>query len=309
MRSIFSFILAIFTLSIMLAPIKIAAQSEVSIEQVEIALWPEFDRKAVLVIYRLRISSEVTLPARVSVPIPAIAGEPYAVAWQNEAGQLLLANYESEQRGEWSIITLTTESRLAQVEFYLDYELEDAERRFQLIWPTGYPVGNLRYEVQEPPGVDKFLINPEADDTSEGSYGLNYYRADLGPITPDAIIRIEVSYVKTDDRLTVDQIATPAPQPTSSPISAEGGTPDVAEIIARLGYGLGGLLVILGIIFYIRAQRRSRILPKKQRFRKAREQSEPEEGIDASVIFCHQCGTRATINDNFCRHCGARLRR
>jgi hypothetical protein len=308
-RACFGFILAIFALVISLLPMRATAQSGAVIEEVEIALWPEFDREAVLVIYRVHISPQTALPARLRVPVPVAAGEPYAVAWQNEAGQLLLANYESEQLGEWSIIDLTAKSRQAQVEFYLDYELVGTERSIQLVWPAGFAIGNLRYEIQEPPTADEFLINPEPDEASEGLYGLNYYRADIGPVAPDAAVRIEMSYVKTDDRLTVDQIETPAPQPTGGPISPEGGTPDVGQLLLWLLGGTGAILVALGISFYLRASRGSEIQATRRHSRKARLQSEPEEGIDASVIYCHQCGTRAAVSDNFCRHCGERLRR
>lgn len=304
-----SVLLAILALGIMLAPVGVLAQSEADIAELEIAIWPEFDREAMLVIYRLRLSPELTLPANIRVPIPAEAGEPHAVAWQDEAGRLLLARYESEARGEWLIINLTAESRLAQVEFYSDYDLVGTERRFQLVWPSGFPLEKLRYEVQEPSGAMRLLVDPEPDEASIGSYGLNYLRADLGAVPSDVSILIEVSYAKADASLTADALVTPAPAATNRPISAEGGTPDVGELLPWLLFGFGAVLVLMGAFFYLRLNRQPQIAVKRRKSRMAGSQPEPEVGIDASTIFCHQCGTQASINDNFCRHCGEQLRR
>ena len=113
------------------APIMIAeAQSNAGIEQLDVALWPDYDQRAVLVIYRVQLASSATLPVQVQLPIPATAGDPYAVAWMGEDGQLMVADYRVEAQGEWSLVTLTAGSFVAQLEFYLDYEISGSSRMF-----------------------------------------------------------------------------------------------------------------------------------------------------------------------------------
>ena len=56
------------------------AQTEPRLSLLDIAVWPEFDRPLVLVIIQAELSADTTLPAPLTLRIPAIAGQPYAVA-------------------------------------------------------------------------------------------------------------------------------------------------------------------------------------------------------------------------------------
>src|SRR3990172_8860380 len=46
------------------------AQAAPSIELLEIVLWPEYDRPAVLVIYRVTLSPDTAFPTQLTPPIP-----------------------------------------------------------------------------------------------------------------------------------------------------------------------------------------------------------------------------------------------
>ncbi len=56
-------------------------QAAVSLERVEVAVWPEYDRPGALVIYRIAIAPATTLPASLSFTLPAAVGVPNAVRW------------------------------------------------------------------------------------------------------------------------------------------------------------------------------------------------------------------------------------
>ena len=104
------------------------AQNSAMIEQLEVALWPEYDRRAVLVIYRVQLAADTPLPTNIRLPMPAEVGDPYAVAWLGEDGKLLVADYVSEVQGEWNVITLTSGSLVAQLEYYVDYEQSNSNK-------------------------------------------------------------------------------------------------------------------------------------------------------------------------------------
>ena len=152
---------------------------DATIDHLEIAMWPEFDQRAVLVIYRFQLSPDSQLPATVSLPIPASAGEPHAVAWRDEAGRLLVADYTREISGEWANILVRIESLEGQLEFYSDLNIAGPSRSFALSWPGDVRVNTLTYEVQQPVGATDLIVDPSPQDQSIGQDGLLYLRGNL----------------------------------------------------------------------------------------------------------------------------------
>jgi hypothetical protein len=306
----------ILYLSLMIAvvsfvPFGAEAQVSQDIERLEVSLWPEYDQHAVLVIYRVYLASDSELPAVIRLPIPTEVGDPYAVAWLDDGGQLLVADYESELRDEWTIITLTANSLIAQLEYYMDYDLEGMRREFVFQWPEGFALESMSYEVQQPPDVSDLQVNPAPDEIVSKDDGLRYLQADLGRIPSNVLTTIELGYSNPGGRLTVDVIGSSIPLPVSTPVDAEGSTPDVMKILPWVVGGIGLSLVLIGGFLSfkywsrpVRVKARSRTGTRPQRV-----VSEEGDAVDASVVYCHKCGTKASVSDRFCRHCGTRLRR
>lgn len=308
MRRVPASILTIIILSTFLLIVPAAAQTGPTIDQLEIALWPEFDRPAVLVIYRITLAEDTPLPTLVSLPIPAEAGEPHAVAWQDINGELLVAAYEREVSGDWAIITLETEGRLAQLEFYQDLNFNGSERSFRFSWPGGYSAEMLTYELQQPFGAINLLVDPLSTSSNPGSFGLNHLRANLGPLLPTSEFSIEFSYSKSNDTLSVDAVA---PIPASPSVTPTGGTPDLAEFLPWIFGGAGGLLILVAAFLFIRYRRDQERVKQSRRSRRQKRQpaeKEPAE-MEASPVFCHNCGSKASASDFYCRRCGTQLRR
>jgi hypothetical protein len=290
---------------------KVEAQTNQTIEWLEVALWPEYDRHAVLVIYRAKLAEDTTLPAQVRLPMSAIVGEPFAVAWQNGEGRLLVADYMMETQGDWSVVTLTAGSLFVQLEYYMDYELSGLDRKFIFEWPEGYPIESLSYEVQQPLTASSVLLNPAPEQTVTRNDGLSYYLAELGPVLTNSSLSIELNYSNPDNELTADNTTTPSPFSIGSPVTAEGGTPDILQILPWLLGGLGLILVLVGGLLYMQSRREPmKVRGKRETRSKIRgAKVEDKSGVDPSIIYCHQCGTRASVSDRFCRHCGVPLRR
>jgi hypothetical protein len=307
-----SMILALSILFIagLIYPAVVSAQADPTIAQLEIAFWPEYDRHAILVIYRVHLASDTFLPAQVQLPVPTAAGDPYAVAWQDENGQLLVADFKTESQGDWQIITLTSGGLSAQLEYYIDYDVTDSVRSFSLSWPEGFVVEDLSYEVQQPIAAENFQVIPTSERTITGNDGLVYHLADLGSVSADTSFTLEFSYSNPSDQLSADAIGAPAPLPQTNPVVAAGGTPDIYQIMPWLLGSLGVILVAVGGYFYIQSRREPKITKRKRQRRSGRKPSEAEKGlVDSSLVYCHQCGTRASVSDHFCRHCGVPLRR
>jgi len=310
MKSSIILILITLLLAGLFYPVGVKAQTDPDIAQLEIAFWPEYDRHAILVIYRVHLAADTFLPTQVHLPIPSEVGEPFAVAWQDESGQLLVADYVSESQGDWQIITLTSGGLAAQIEYYIEYEVSDSARKFAFSWPDDFAVEAISYEVQEPIGAEDFVISPPPDRSVTGSDGLVYHLADLGPVSADTSINVEFRYFNPTEQLSIDVIDAPATLPQTSPVVAQGGTPDILQIMPWLLGGLGICLVAVGGYYYLQSRREPEIVKRKRRPRHSRKaSSQEEELVDSSVVYCHQCGTQASVSDHYCRHCGVPLRR
>jgi len=267
----------------------------------EVAIWPEYDQPAALVIYRAQLPPETALPAQVSLPIPAEAGEPHAVATVGSDRNLYLTEYERILSGQWAWITLTTDSPLFQVELYLPLVGEGRERSFSFLWPGGVDLDEFGYEIQHPPGAQGLRVTP-AGAVRVGEDGLSYSWAGLGPKAAGDLVTVAFDYARDDDTLTVDAVI--APPSLQRPESTQGGTPDLAALMPYLFGGLGVLLIGAGVAVYLRM----RAEPAPARRRRPRRRAQRPASDEIAPAYCHVCGTQASASDRFCRRCGAQLR-
>lgn len=277
-------------------------------QQLNLAFWPEFDRLSVLVIYRIELVQDTESPVSVRLPIPSRVGDPHAVAYRGEDGQLYDADYSLELGTEWSTIEVEMRGEAGQVEFYDPLTIEGAERSYQFNWPGGVSVEAFSYEVQRPPRATVFDAEPKPNTQTLGQQdGLTYVRGDLGSRAAEEGVDISFRYQKADDELTVDllQPSPPLQQPQT------GGQPefDFQTILPWLLGGLGLLFIAGGVIWYFRSARVPAAVKVggPQPDRPEREPGGSRE-IDASPVYCHECGTPAAPSDRFCRRCGAQLR-
>jgi hypothetical protein len=308
----FSFIFIFLIVAVGFSSLNVAeAQNTATIKQLELALWPDYDRHAVLVIYRVQLTDDTPLPASVLLPVPVEAGDPYAVAWLGEDGRLLVADYMSEIQDDWNLITLTSGSLIAQLEFYLDYEISGSTRSVIFEWPEGFPIEDLRYEVKTPDTFEILQLIPAPENSTIGSDGLQYQQEDLGQIDATQSIRIELSYTNPGNQLTIEDLVTPEPFPSNSQMPVEGGTPDILQMLPWLLGGFGLCLFLVGGVLYFQSRHTSQKVKVRPRVRKRVKVNHDggKAGVDPSTIYCHQCGTKASISDRYCRHCGVPLRR
>lgn len=283
----------------------------------EIALWPEFDKPEVLVIIQGRLADDVPLPAELTLTMPQEAGEPHAVAWVDEAGQLLNAEYVVQVEGDATKITYTSlEGRGFQFEYYLDaLQIEGERRHFTFRYRLDTSVDDLMLELQQPSGAANVVLNPPPVETSPGFAGLTYHRLPLGAMDVGQTVEWRVSYDKSDSRLSAEALSTDSPGPVATPAAAlPSGTGTTAGALVVAGVALA-LAVATFWLLNSRQPAKSRQLkprsqeaklprPKKRKDRKGARplvhSTEPTHG------FCHRCGAPLKEDALFCHRCGTR---
>jgi len=287
------------------------AQGPLRLAEVEVDLWPEYDRPEVLVIYHVKLPSDVTLPVDIILQIPAVAGEPHAVAVRQVDGGLLNAAFERRVEGEWALIKVTATMPEIQLEYY-DPQIDTEEdlHRYAYTWLSDYPVDFMRIVIQQPVGASQMSVEPDLGSLTQFQGDpMQYYSMEVGSPNADEPVAVELTYLKDSEILSIESLQV---QP-SAPIN--GNTGEQPEIIALLPWLIGGLgvLLLLGGALWFWLLNRAEPQPVSQkRSRKPKtaikspEQVAAENGSEG--IYCHQCGKRAASGDRFCRVCGTKLR-
>jgi hypothetical protein len=278
------------------------------LSSVEVDLWPEFDRPAMLVIYRFTLSPLATLPAEMRLRIPDSAGAPNAVAAGTPDGSLINIPYDLEEAGGgWSWLVFQATTSELQVEYYDPGLVKDGSaRHFEYTWPGDFAVDAFAVEVQQPVGASEMRIKPGMFSANEGRDGLMYYTLDVGSLTADQPVEITVDYQKADERLS----SSGQPLESSGPLDDTAlGRKSMTEVLPWLLGLLGMLLIVGGGLWYWRSGHQE---PQTKRRRGSRRkptaQGELGGVLEGEHVYCHQCGKRAASGDRFCRTCGTQLR-
>jgi len=253
-----------------------------------------------LVILRLQLENDVTLPTTVELSIPRRVGGPSVVAkWDPNIGPNDQVRWSSVEDGEWIRIAVETDTSGVWLEYYDALTLEDSKRSYTFQWLGGFEIGFLRCKVQQPKAAESMLVSGAGGVVEEG--GLNYHVVDFGALTTSQSVKIDISYTNPSGQLT-------NPAMIVRPEETRGSTPDVSAWLPYVIGGFGAVILVLGIIFW------SRLHPGMGNGswfgEKVEMNGEAEPGqTTRAQRFCHYCGTRANRDDNFCRNCGTKLRK
>lgn len=282
----------------------VQAQPEVTIDSLEIDLWPEFDRPEMLVIYRIKLSSDVRLPLTMSLYIPADAGDPYNVAVTEADGMLYNTVYTRTVQGDLAKITFTATTPDIQFEYY-DPSLKKSgtDRSYVYNWHGEATVNSLSVQVQQPVGASAMQITPDLGAGIEGEGGLVYYTGLLGSVQAGDEFSISVMYQKPTGDLSSASMNV---EPISTLDTRAPGRVLNDQNLLLVGTMLLVLVVVIsGLWFYTSARREEpKAVEPKRLTRPAADAAE-----DTTPIYCSQCGRRANKGDLFCRACGTPLRR
>jgi len=279
-------------------PLSAHAQGEVTLDNLTVQLWPEFDQPAMLVIYDFTLAEGTSLPVDVTMHVPADATV-IAVAFADSGG-LLNATYQQPfAEGNQQALTITVDTKTSyHIEYYAPLTRTDSQRDYTYLWPGDYAVNTLDVSVRVPVDTTDITTTPQMADTSLTGDTQKLLTWSTSGLEAGDQVPIQITYTKTSDQLSA------AGQPLEAG-NIDESTPGRVSLNNYLPYILGGLGVVLilagGIYFWQTSQVRS--TPRRRRHRS---QSDQDEGGD---IYCSQCGQRAKSGDRFCRSCGTRLRK
>lgn len=290
-----------------LFPGNVTAQDEIKILAIEVDLWPEYDRASMLVIYRITLAPEVTLPASVSIRIPSRVGVPNAVAAKQADGSLINIPYDVKNSGDWGELVFQAPTPEIQLEYY-DPALvkEGTKRSFEYRWPGDYAVTRFTMQVQQPMGASDMMISPSFGGGITAPDGFVYYSYDSGAVSLGQTFSVNLEYQKeTDDLSLTDMPISPSGPISESPLASPGLADLLPYILALIGLVL---LVGGGLWYYQSGRDQMQEKPTRRRSRKKTSDQETVQEGDGDYVYCHQCGKRANKGDRFCRACGTQLR-
>lgn len=275
-------------------------------ERLEVSLWPEYDRPAVLVIYRVTLPASFPLPGTVRVRIPASAGQPNAVAEAEPSGNLVMAPYERAIDGDWAVLTISARSARLQVEYYDELQRDGSARSYRFEWPGDHAVSSFLVDVQEPADTVNMRTVPPSPGGMPGVDGLMHHNLDLGAVAAGEERVINLDYTRGSDALSADLAAPPPPRPVPE-AAADGSDDDAAAgwyriAIGMLAAGLAGAVAYW--LLFLRGRAGSS--PRGQGGAGAR----PKTGkVRGGARFCTSCGSPVDAGDRFCHSCGGKLQR
>lgn len=191
-----------------------APPTAATIDTLQIAIWPEYDRPEALVMYRAKLDPATALPAQVTLPVPANVDKPHAVARQNANGDLFDAQHTYAVDGDWATVVVTTDTLDVQLEYYAPIAIEGNVRRFRFEWPGGPNVRQLVYEIQEPFGAAGVQITPAPARRGQRSDRLFYSDGIVAGRKSGDPGAVELTYQKADKRLTVASLTPQRPSTT-----------------------------------------------------------------------------------------------
>ena len=296
MRKTLLFLLAV---SLLLTPTLAYAQNDLTISELNIQLWPEYDRSDMLVMYSFTLAEDTPLPAELRVRIPADA-EINAVAKFSEGSMLTLPYDPPIRDGDSMIITLFIDELTSyRVEYYAPIERKGATRNFSFLWESNYNAELLFVEFQQPPNTTNLVVQPTLPNANPTQEGMVYHTLTKENLLANQPFTLDISYDKSNDDLTVSSM------PVEVGGLEENNTSDfsLTESMPALLGGLGFLLIVGGLIYFFLAGRGNNNAPKESRKRHT-----PRTASAGGNVYCHECGGRARAGDKFCRACGVKLR-
>lgn len=284
-------------------------QNPVHITRMEIDIWPEYDRTQVLVIYRVQLSRETSLPVRFSIRIPKKAGNPFKVAMRDLDGVLYNVEYSIETEENWNQIVLTTSSEELYIEYYdPDLVKTGNDREFALSWFSDYPIDKLVVKVQQPRNSENLWISP-----SMGLGELNpndnlvYLSGDFGELPTGTSFSIALAYTRTSSELSASNLPVTAATPVQLNTDMGNKVAKVMnQVLENKGLVTAGTLILIGMILmllvsFFAGQWMNQFTHLINGLT-GKKHIDLEPGIN--VKYCPHCGKKTYPGDRYCRGCG-----
>jgi hypothetical protein len=319
--------IVILILSTILSALVQAQTSLATFEEIVVELWPEYDRPAVLVIYRATLSDATPLPATVTFRLPAYIDGLHAIAVERNGGLFNLSpeNIQESREGDSLFLTLTTESPNLHLEYYDDQilSIDGQNRQINYNFQATNPLEIARFQLQVPLESEGFSVTPAPNNSFTDNNGFNYQIVETAGLAEGDAVDIEASYSRATTEPSLELLPAPAPQAVSDIQVVTDESPSGLDF--QLGYLLigAGVLLLLATGGYwwwsthrataegsLPVSRGPVPKPTARGKRSGSQKSRRQKAAAASqqASYCYQCGTALRPDANFCHVCGAERR-
>jgi hypothetical protein len=283
--------------SLLIIPFPASAQGQITLDNVTVQLWPEFDQPSMLVIYDFSLPAGTTLPVDVTLHIPSDANI-IAVAYA-DSGELLNAQHQAPFiDGDWQVLTITVDQQTSyHIEYYTPLTKMDTQRSYTYLWSGDYAVKSFDVSIRVPVDTTDITTDPTMKDTTSTGSNQKILTWSTSDLKVGEQVPIKLTYIKTSDRLS----ASDQPLETGAVDESTQGRISLNNYLPYILGGLGVLLIVVGGLYFWQS---SKGKPEPRKRHRLQEDDSSDE-----AVYCHQCGKRAQANDRFCRTCGTRLRK
>lgn len=327
------------TVVVLAASASVALAAEVSVSNMKVSVWPEYDDPRVLVIYQADLDDSVQLPAEVTFNLPK--GAEIGMACEvDPSGGHSCKPFQLSDEGDYQSLTYRVE---AQRKIFFEYYYEafpagPGARSFDLSLLPAFPAAELTVEVQEPARSTGFVLEPAFPQRTQDSQGLVYHQQLIAAPAVGEPIDLAISYTKQDADPSVSPVAgADAPGPAAAGAGGSGSSLlIVVAVVGMAGLGLLGYRTFRPEP----AAPRGRTGRGRSRTRSGPERGGPRKGADArrrtsgprtassgrpagrpartrtqsgnterarGAKFCTDCGAGIGLDDRFCGECGHAL--
>ena len=269
----------------------------------EIEIWPEYDKPATLVLLKGEIAPGAD--RSISVRIPLASGGPLAVAMSaTPGGNLLNMQYDRTDGKDYITLRMQVPERFFHIEFYDKLNTGSDKREYRYVWPGDLAADHVSVHVKQPATSKEFSITPAFGKSAMGNDGLTYWSSDMGAAPAGKALAVTLRYTKSDARVSKDLLglvapaAAGAPATPAAPVIAPDAVKPAATAVrgssdSRDDWTTALFLVLLaaaaaGIFWF--------------NWRRAGEGGAAAIASDAR--FCTKCGNALRKGDRFCSKCG-----
>lgn len=285
------------------------AQTAVTLESLEVALWPDYDKESVLVLLTGTLAANTPLPATITFPLPDDAD--FNVVARITSEGVLTDQGITPQVGI-NQVTFTTPDTQFHVEYYQPYTTTNNQRDFTFSWQSDIPVEQMSVKVQQPLVATDLTTVPAATSFSEEN-GLTYHLLPSRSVAAGDTYTVELNYTMSTPQLTAN-LVTPNAEATELPFLDATPVEEPAFDWALLLIALGVLILVATAVWYLVnrqstiSRRPTRPKPKRQPKPPASKTAAAQSTFTGQANFCHQCGEALQAEDKFCRNCGTAVK-
>jgi hypothetical protein len=265
-----------------------------------IDVWPEYDKRLVLVQYDGEVAVKDKLPRDISFFIPAGA-DLTATAYVDANGDYLNIPDPPtlQDSGDgFKSVTFKLPAPRFHLEYYYNPLQGSPDKTMVFAYKAAQPAENVQLDIQQPLKADKFTTDPATQVKTTDAHNFTYHIFNYASLDAGQIQRIQVSYTKTDPNPSIANL----PKPASAPAKAESVSPMSTWLPAILIAGALAMTGLGGFAWWSRRRNAAELAPARADGSQRRHRSHSTAG------FCVQCGRALEADDNFCPRCGTRRR-